>query len=259
MNIKNISVWFGIVGLTACVCAGEVGKSTPEGFTDDFEMAKVEAAKSGKNVLAVFSGSDWCHWCKVLEKNYLSKPEFVDEAKKDFVLVFVDNPKDKSVLSEIAKKNNMDLTKKYKIRGFPTIKILDATGEVIVDSHPKDEITPKGYAEQLRREVKVGPLVKKHLASYEDEMEKTMKEFFADMTKKAAMLTKDKTREEAEKAQFELGQKMVTELLTKLKDLRVRVKTVQVPKEIEDETKALLEKLDKTIDSLEKSLKNPGV
>ena len=126
MKIKSMMVWAAALGVAACVCAGEVGKSTPSGFTDDFEAAKAEAAKSGKSVLAVFSGSDWCYWCKELEKNYLSKPEFVDEAKKDFVLVFVDSPQDKSVLSETAKKANPVLTKKYKVRGFPTVKILDA-------------------------------------------------------------------------------------------------------------------------------------
>ena len=49
--------------------------STPDGFIDDFDMALESAKKSGKTVLAVFSGSDWCYWCKVLEKDYLSKKE----------------------------------------------------------------------------------------------------------------------------------------------------------------------------------------
>ena len=255
MKIKGMMVWAAAFGVAACVCAGEVGKSTPGGFTDDFEAAKAEAAKSGKLVLAVFSGSDWCYWCKELEKNYLSKPEFVDEAKKDFVLVFVDNPQDKSVLSKTAKKANSVLTKKYKVRGFPTVKILDAKGGEIAGSRPKSGVSPKGYAEQLRREIKVGPLVKKYIEPYREEMKKTMQEFFAAMMPKMQAATKDKTGEEAEKAQFELGQKMAAEMLAKLKDLRTRVESDQIPDEIKDESEKLLEKIDDTIQGLEKSLK----
>lgn len=54
MKNKSMMVWAAALGVAACVCAGEVGKSTPSGFTDDFEAAKAEAAKSGKSVLSVF-------------------------------------------------------------------------------------------------------------------------------------------------------------------------------------------------------------
>lgn len=257
MKVKNMMCLAAALGVAACVCAGEVGKSTPSGFTDDFEAAKAEAAKSGKSVLAVFSGSDWCYWCKELEKNYLSKPEFVDEAKKDFVLVFVDSPQDKSVLSETAKKSNSVLTKKYKVRGFPTVKILDAKGGEIAESRPKSGVSPKGYVEQLRREIKVGPLVKKYIEPYREEMKRTMQESFAAMMPKMQAATKDKTGEEAEKAKFELGQKMSAELLAKLKDLRTRAASaqVQVPDEIKNESDELLASVDDMIQGLEKSLK----
>jgi len=72
MDVKNVIAGIVGAGLALFACAGEVGKSTPKGFTDDFEAAKAEAAKSGRKVLAVFSGSDWCHWCKVLEENSIN-------------------------------------------------------------------------------------------------------------------------------------------------------------------------------------------
>ena len=112
--------------------AAEVGKSTPKGFTDDFAAAKVEAKKANKKMFVVFSGSDWCSWCQKLEKDYLAKPEFVEAARKDFVLVFIDSPRDKSVLSDVAQKNNADLLKRYKVRGFPTV---NPTFHVRVQNH----------------------------------------------------------------------------------------------------------------------------
>lgn len=161
---KKACVAAGMLGLAFCAAAGTVGKSTPAGFTDDFAAACAEAAKSGKHIVAVFSGSDWCHWCKVLERDYLSKKAFVDEAKKDFVLLFIDSPQDASALSDAAKRQNAGLVAKYGIHGFPTVKILDAAGTEIGEARPQGDVTPKAYAEQLRREVKEGPLAKKHLA-----------------------------------------------------------------------------------------------
>lgn len=161
---KKARVAAGMLGLAFCAAAGTVGKSTPAGFTDDFAAACAEAAKSGKHIVAVFSGSDWCHWCKVLERDYLSKKAFVDEAKKDFVLLFIDSPQDMSALSDAAKRQNAGLVAKYGIHGFPTVKILDAAGTEIGEARPQGDVTPKAYAEQLRREVKEGPLAKRHLA-----------------------------------------------------------------------------------------------
>lgn len=161
---KKARVAAGMLGLAFCAAAGTVGKSTPAGFTDDFAAACAEAAKSGKHIVAVFSGSDWCHWCKVLERDYLSKKAFVDEAKKDFVLLFIDSPQDASALSDAAKRQNAGLVAKYGIHGFPTVKILDAAGTEIGEARPQGDVTPKAYAEQLRREVKEGPLAKRHLA-----------------------------------------------------------------------------------------------
>lgn len=161
---KKARVAAGMLGLAFCAAAGTVGKSTPAGFTDDFAAACAEAAKSGKHIVAVFSGSDWCHWCKVLERDYLSKKAFVDEAKKDFVLLFIDSPQDASALSDAAKRQNAGLVAKYGIHGFPTVKILDAAGAEIGEARPQGDVTPKAYAEQLRREVKEGPLAKRHLA-----------------------------------------------------------------------------------------------
>ena len=150
MRCKDGFAVIAVVGLLSSVWASEIGKSTPVGFTDDFKAAKTEAAKANKKIVAVFSGSDWCYWCKELEKNYLSKPEFVNEAKKDFVLVFIDSPQDKSVLSETGRKNNVKLTRDYMIKGFPTVKILDAEGHEIAESRPEGGVTPKGFAKRLR-------------------------------------------------------------------------------------------------------------
>lgn len=132
-----------------CVCAAT---STPEGFTDDLDAAIAASKKSGKTVYAVFSGSDWCYWCKVLDEGYLSKKDFVKEASKKLELVFIDRPKDKSRLSESAQKNNPALLKKYAIRGFPTVMFIAADGTGEKAPRPGKGMSPKDYAKQLAKE-----------------------------------------------------------------------------------------------------------
>lgn len=104
-------------------------KELPKGWTDDFEAAKKQAAAEKKDLLLDFSGSDWCGWCMKLDKEVFSLPEFTDTASKNFVMVLVDSPRDTGVLSETAKKQNPELVAKFKIRGFPTVLLLDANGQ----------------------------------------------------------------------------------------------------------------------------------
>ena len=121
-----------LFAIAAVVCAGVASAtSTPTGWTDDFEAAKKQAAAENKLLLVDFSGSDWCGWCKKLDKEVFAKPEFLKGVKKDFVLVMIDSPRDKSLLSEKAAKQNPELQRQYKISGYPTVLILDAEGEVL--------------------------------------------------------------------------------------------------------------------------------
>jgi thioredoxin-related protein len=126
--------------------------STPKGFTDDLDAAIDSSKKSGKIVYAVFSGSDWCYWCKVLEEGYLSKKDFVSEASKKLELVFIDTPRDKSVLSEKARKSNPQLLKKYAIRGFPTVMFIATDGTGANAPRPGANMSPKDYAKKLSEE-----------------------------------------------------------------------------------------------------------
>ena len=66
------------------------------GWLVDFEKAKAQAAKEEKSILMEFTGSDWCPPCKALHKNVLIKDVFKQEMPKHFILLKLDNPRDKS-------------------------------------------------------------------------------------------------------------------------------------------------------------------
>jgi len=127
-----------------------VSKYVPKGWTEDFEAARRQAAKEGKFVLVAFSGSDWCGPCRALEREVFSREKFVDEASKKFVLAMVSVPRDKTTLSKLALGQNDGLVKRYAIRGFPTIMIVDPVdGKDVKRCSGYRGGGPKGYVWQL--------------------------------------------------------------------------------------------------------------
>jgi len=144
-----------ILSAIACV---EAATSTPAGFTDDYEAALKRAAAEKKQVFAVFSGSDWCHWCQKLEGEVLSKKEFTAAAAKFLVLLYVDSPQDKSLLSEKARAQNPGLCEKYAIRGYPTALLLDATGKKLAQTGYRAGGAEK-YVSHLKTLEKTAPLM----------------------------------------------------------------------------------------------------
>lgn len=127
--------------------------STPAGWTDDFDAAKARAAAENKFILADFSGSDWCGWCKKLDREVFARPEFLESATNKFVLLMVDSPSDKSLLSEKAAKQNPGLVEKYGVSGFPTVLLLDAGGKVVLKTGYRAG-GPVKYLEHLESSVK---------------------------------------------------------------------------------------------------------
>lgn len=99
-------------------------------WMSDFEAAKNKAKEEGKPMLVNFNGSDWCIWCIVLVDEVFSTQAFNSYAKNNLILVDIDFPRKKAQPEEL-KEQNRALANKYGIRGFPTILVLDAEGEVI--------------------------------------------------------------------------------------------------------------------------------
>ncbi|MFH1368462.1 MAG: thioredoxin family protein [Elusimicrobiota bacterium] len=83
----------------------------------NFQEALQVSAQSGKPVMADFY-ADWCGWCKKLDEDTYSDSEVI-KLSKGFVCVKVDADVDGAS------------SKKYDIRGLPTILFTDAKGKVI--------------------------------------------------------------------------------------------------------------------------------
>lgn len=99
-------------------------------WTEDYNAALIQAATENKYVLVDFSGSDWCSWCIKLDREVFSKPEFMNYAKDNLIMVLIDFPNSNPQSAE-QKAANDALAKKYGIQGFPTVLILDPQGEMV--------------------------------------------------------------------------------------------------------------------------------
>jgi protein disulfide-isomerase len=98
-------------------------------WTEDFDEALAQAKESGKYVLVDFTGSDWCSWCKKLDKEVFGKKEFKEYAEQNLVCVLIDFPRQKPQ-SNKQREANQALMEKYAVQGFPTILLFSPQGDV---------------------------------------------------------------------------------------------------------------------------------
>lgn len=106
-------------------------QATAADWMTDLEKAKALAKKENKLVFIDFTGSDWCPPCIKLKKDVLGTAEFAKYAKEKFVLVELDYPS-KIEQSVELKAANRELQQQFKIKGFPTVVILDGEGKELL-------------------------------------------------------------------------------------------------------------------------------
>ncbi|MEX0273598.1 MAG: thioredoxin family protein [Flavobacteriaceae bacterium] len=96
-----------------------------------YDKAIKVAQKENKNVLVYFTGSDWCAPCKKLKTDLFDTDAFAD-ISKDYVLLYVDYPRNQDLLSDDQKKHNKQLVSKLNTRGvFPLLKVLNKRGNAL--------------------------------------------------------------------------------------------------------------------------------
>jgi protein disulfide-isomerase len=128
----------------------DVDGATPGKWTMDFEAAKKVAAEKDLPILLDFSGTDWCIWCKIMEENVFSKPEWATYAKENLMMVLLDFPNDKSLVPEKYVERNAALKEEFGIRGYPTFIVLESDGQTELGRLQSGrEKTPESFQAEL--------------------------------------------------------------------------------------------------------------
>jgi hypothetical protein len=107
------------------VNGARVDGAEPGEWTHDWEAAAEAAKRTGMPVFALFTGSDWCPWCKILDRQVFAKEEWRAWARENVYLVRVDFPRNDSLVPEKHRARNREVARRYGIGGYPTCLLLE--------------------------------------------------------------------------------------------------------------------------------------
>nr|WP_314840088.1 thioredoxin family protein [uncultured Flavobacterium sp.] len=127
---------------------GTIGFS--QSWKTSFTEAKAQAAAENKNILLVFSGSDWCAPCIKLDKTIWQSEEFKSESAQKWVIYKADFPKKKANLLPLElTESNKKLAEQYNKAGnFPLVLLLNPSGSVLGISGYKN-VSPQEYIQLI--------------------------------------------------------------------------------------------------------------
>ena len=118
----------------------------------DLSIAEANAKENHKNILLVFSGSDWCIPCIKMEKEIFEKEGFTSYAKEHLVIMHADFPRlKKHQLPKEQVKINEELAEKYNKQGaFPYTVLLNAEGAVLKAWDGLVASSPQEFIKQIQ-------------------------------------------------------------------------------------------------------------
>ena len=120
----------------------------PNAWTENYASALKQAKNEHKRILLFFTGSDWCSWCKKLDQEILSTPEFKAFATENLILVKLDFPRHTPQSAQLQTQNRK-LADKHNIDLYPTLIVLDSSGKRI-GKLGYMEGGPAGFLEKLK-------------------------------------------------------------------------------------------------------------
>ena len=115
--MKKFIIGFLLIAFSFSASAQEI-------WHTDLDKAAAISTKTKKPLLLFFTGSDWCGWCIRLQKEVLHTPEFDAWAKENIVLLELDFPRRTKLDPKLAQQK-MHLQQAFKVRGYPTVWIVD--------------------------------------------------------------------------------------------------------------------------------------
>lgn len=131
--MKALLVIAAIVMVAGSALAGELS------WKQDYDKALIDA-KAGKKLVMVDVYTDWCGWCKKLDRDVYTDKHVQELVAKDFIPVKI-NPEKTAY--------NRRIADKFGVRGYPHILFLDGDGKKLGEISgyvPADE-----FAKRLER------------------------------------------------------------------------------------------------------------
>jgi len=130
---------------------GSANNLVAQSVTTNFNEAVEVAKDQDKQILMVFSGSDWCKPCIQLRKEILESEEFKSYSVNHLVLLELDFPyRKKNMLSKTQVAHNEQLAEIFNPKGiFPFVLLLDSSVDVIKVVTYKRGMSPDIFLEHI--------------------------------------------------------------------------------------------------------------
>jgi len=123
----------------------------PGQWTMDFDAACKVASEKKLPLFLNFTGSDWCGWCKLMDKSVFSQEAWKRFAQDQVLLVWIDFPNDKTLVPEKIAARNQALAARFGVEGYPTYIVLDDDGQTQLGQLGADrDITPEVFIAKLK-------------------------------------------------------------------------------------------------------------
>ena len=116
LTMKKIVTLFAMMA-TVLFCSAQ---SQVEFFQGTWEEAFAKAEEENKHVF-VDSYTDWCFWCKVMDKETFTDPEIAAYLNAEFVPFKID----------MEKGFGINVAMKFRVRSFPTLLYFNPQGQIL--------------------------------------------------------------------------------------------------------------------------------
>ena len=166
------------------------GGPSKEWFVN-WDRALADARKRGTTLFILQTGSDWCGACKYFKTNVLDRAEFIDFARKNLTLVYIDIPID-NPLCEEQKFHNWLVEKCIPFgKGVPDVVLMNTNGEKLGRSwHGRKRV--EEYIDLLRQTIVTkGEPVKTAERLFKDGYARLASEVMAERSKLPPVSTAD--------------------------------------------------------------------
>ncbi len=120
-----------------------------------YEAAMADAERTGRPVLTVFTGSDWCPHCKTLEKNVLETGAFHEWAERNVVLLMIDLPQ--HGITEAVRVERSKVCIKYGVRNFPAVLLISPDGTKLAEKRGYQGQSPAAWIADMTKSLPERP------------------------------------------------------------------------------------------------------
>ena len=135
--MKKQFIFIGVMLLVAALVVGALPLLSNDGKTKNAQVTWLTfekgsaLSKKEKKMLVVDFYTDWCGWCKVMDKETYGHESVIKFAKEKLVLVKVNAESNEKTRFREKDYTYRELAAAFGVSGYPATAFIDANGEVL--------------------------------------------------------------------------------------------------------------------------------